>query len=235
LPIYSAVGQLDNCNFSESTVWEGRLTDGAPFTFDQKKPPGRQFIREASDLHGIEENSYDFILSCHTLEHLANPLKALEEWKRVLRPSGPLFLVLPHKDATFDHRRAVTSLAHLVDDYQRTTKEDDLTHLEEIIALHDLARDPAAPPRPEFDARCRSNMETRCLHHHAFDTRLVAQLLDRAAFQILALEPMLPMHIVALARKLSPGESANNKTFLSDRAKHKKRSPFPTDRNNATL
>jgi ubiquinone/menaquinone biosynthesis C-methylase UbiE len=36
------------------------------------------------------------------LEHLPNPLQAVFEIRRVLKPGGQLLLVLPWKDATFD-------------------------------------------------------------------------------------------------------------------------------------
>ena len=48
------------------------------------------------------------------------------------------FLVVPHKDKTFDHNRPVTSLNHLEEDLDNDVDEDDLTHLPEILELHDL-------------------------------------------------------------------------------------------------
>lgn len=43
-------------------------------------------------------NSYpwDFIFSSHCLEHLANPVAALEHWRDRLVDGGVLFLYLPH-------------------------------------------------------------------------------------------------------------------------------------------
>lgn len=39
---------------------------------------------------------YDYIFSSMCLEHLDDPIKALEYWKENLRPGGTLFLYLPH-------------------------------------------------------------------------------------------------------------------------------------------
>ena len=47
---------------------------------------------------------------------MANPLCAFQEWLRVLKKRGIIFLVLPDKDGTFDHRRPVTAFRHLVRD-----------------------------------------------------------------------------------------------------------------------
>jgi len=40
----------------------------------------------------------DYIFSSHCLEHLHDPVKALEYWKEHIRKDGTLFLYLPHPD-----------------------------------------------------------------------------------------------------------------------------------------
>jgi SAM-dependent methyltransferase len=228
LPVYSAIGRLDNVNFSHSTVWEGTIEEGETFVFDPERGPGRQYVLEATQLAPIGEGMYDVVLSSHTLEHSANPLRALAEWSRVLRLGGTLVLVLPHKEGTFDHRRPVTLLEHLVDDHERGTTEDDLTHLDEILELHDLALDPPAGSAENFAARSRQNAANRCLHHHVFDTKLALAMIDRAGFELLAVEPMLPFHIVLVARRLR--QPPNNAQFMRLDAGWRRNSPFRLDR-----
>ena len=98
----------------------------------------------------IADNTYEFVLSCHNLEHFANPVKALKEWQRIACPAGALVLVLPDHSMTFDHRRKLTSVAHMMDDFDRDMQEDDLTHLPEILLKHDLTRDPGAGTLEQF-------------------------------------------------------------------------------------
>ena len=43
----------------------------------------------------FEDNSYDFILCNHVLEHIPNDLKAMEELYRVLKPGGTAILQVP--------------------------------------------------------------------------------------------------------------------------------------------
>jgi hypothetical protein len=220
-PVYPIARHIDNCNFGATTVWEGSITQGATFRYDKKHAPGTQYIAEATDLSFAVAESYNFILSSHTLEHIANPLRALSEWKRVLKDDGMLALVLPHRDGTFDHRRPVTSLSHLIDDFDQNTGEDDLTHLDEILMLHDLEKDPLAGDSETFKTRGLKNIENRCLHHHVFDSQLAAQIADRAGFQILALERQPPFHIIVIARK--PGSDAvarNNDLYVSESTTH---------------
>ena len=227
LPVYPVAERVDNCNFGRQTVWEGAIEEGRTFEFDSRREPGTQFISEASDLGQIGDGVYDFLLSSHTLEHVANPLGALSEWSRVLAPTGVLALVVPHKEGTFDHRRPVTTLAHLVEDDEQGTTEADRTHLDEIFALHDLSLDPGAGERDAFEARSLQNEQNRCLHHHVFDTALAAAVVDYAGFQILALEAARPHHVLVVAQK---GASPENSEFLGPHASFRTQSPFSLDR-----
>ncbi len=129
LPVYTSVAALDGVNFAHQTVWEGSIDESKPYHY-YKARAGKQFIRESTHLDGIPSNSYQFLISTNCLEHIANPLKELEEWLRVVEPNGLLLLILPKKESNFDHRRPVTSFEHLLDDYKNQTEEDDLTHLE---------------------------------------------------------------------------------------------------------
>jgi len=108
LPIYRVVGALDGVNFASRTVWEGELAEGRTYRYG-KRGVGQQVIADATDLARIGDARYDFVLSSNNLEHIANPIKALHEWVRVLKGGGHLLLVLPRKESNFDHRRDVTS------------------------------------------------------------------------------------------------------------------------------
>lgn len=207
-PVYPQVESLDNCNFSASTVWEKSLQQGKTFLFDSHKPAGQQYFAETTALKTLPSGSYDFVLSSHMLEHTANPILALQEWKRLLVNDGTLVLLLPDKHHTFDHRRPVTTLAHMIADFQAAMTEDDLTHLPEILALHDLERDPDAGDMEAFRARSLRNAENRCLHHHVFDARLAAELVEYAGLKVRAVEEISPHHILLLAQKGANAQDA---------------------------
>ncbi len=202
-PVYPIVGSLDNCNFSNATVWEGEIEEGRTFKFDRNKPAGSQFVAEASEMGRFPSAAYDFVLASHVLEHIANPIRALSEWKRLLRDHGALVLLLPHKDKTFDHRRPVTTLEHLIADFNEEVTEADMTHLPEILSLHDLGRDPEAGEAEDFKARSMSNFQSRCLHHHVFDTDLAVRLVRHMGLEIRAVDVIQPHHILLVAVKSS--------------------------------
>lgn len=184
LPIYKVVGGLDGVNFSASTVWEGALSEGLTYRYLRGRV-GRQFILEASDLSALPARSYDFIVSSNNLEHVANPLRALHEWLRILGPGGHLLLVLPRKESNFDHRREVTPFAHLLDDFERGTDEHDQTHLDEILDRHDYAMTAETPDRASLRERGLRNVENRCLHHHVFDLPLIERMLGHVGLSVL--------------------------------------------------
>ncbi len=207
-PAYPILATVDNCNFASRTIWEGEIDAGASFRFDPSRPAGRQYIAEATALPAIAGGSYDVVLSSHTIEHTANPLKALQEWRRVLKDDGLLVLIVPHKDGTFDHRRPVTRLGHLVEDFERNTDEDDTTHVPEILRLHDLRRDPGGTTAEAFAQRSAANLAIRALHHHVFDTALVEAMVRQAGFRPLGVEARRPYHILLVAEKAGEAETS---------------------------
>jgi SAM-dependent methyltransferase len=230
LPVYSIIKHLDNCNFSCTTTWEGSINEGLNFSFDENSPIGKQYVAEATDLSKINSSEYDFVLSSHMLEHTANPLKALSEWTRILKDDGFLILILPHKDGIFDHQRPVTTLDHIIEDFECGIQEDDLTHLPEILKLHDFSIDQEAGTLQAFRERSEKNSENRCLHHHVFDTNLAIKLLHYQQLQIHAVEVVLPCHIILIAQKVSSEEILNNKRFTEYNAECKILSPFHSDK-----
>jgi SAM-dependent methyltransferase len=197
MPIYPRVGSLDNCDISSSTTW---ATHADAYRFSPRKAPGKNIFRDASNLSSIADDSYDFVLSSHNLEHFANPIKALEEWKRIIRPGGALVLVLPNYSKTFDRGRTPTPVDHMFEDFERDTGEDDLTHLPEILEKHDLIMDPGVGSAEEFRRRSLDNFNNRCLHHHVFDTTNSRELLTRCGMEVLAVETAPTCHIFLLAR-----------------------------------
>lgn len=232
-PVYPIASRIDNCNFGVETIWEGNIKEGKTFQFNPRKPSGRQYLAEATALGGIPSEAYDFVLSSHVLEHIANPILALAEWIRLLKDEGILVLLLPHKEGTFDHRRPVTTMQHLISDFEVGMAEDDLTHMPEIMALHDLERDSAAGDREAFKNRSLLNFENRCFHHHVFDTHLAVNLADHMGLKIRAVEPILPLHILVVTQKLKSGELVDNSVFTHHSAQYRQSSPFLSDRSSA--
>jgi SAM-dependent methyltransferase len=231
LPIYSYIGSLDNCNFSDKTTWEGEIRPGQTFKFNRHREAGEQLISEATNLSICDSNAYDVVLSSHAIEHSANPLLALKEWKRILKTNGFLILIVPHKDGTFDHKRPLTSFEHIIQDFENNVGENDLTHLDEILEFHDLRKDPGGSDFNAFKARSINNAENRCLHQHVFNTALAIEMVNYSNFKIINIELKRPYHIIVIAQKLATEESIDNSIFRA-KASFITKSPFKSDKIN---
>ncbi len=92
-------------------------------------------VADADKLTMIKDGSEHFVIANHLLEHLPDPIGALKEWYRILRPGGILFLALPDKRLTFDKDRPRTALAHLVADHQDRGSASHASHYEEYSRL----------------------------------------------------------------------------------------------------
>lgn len=200
-PVYCIAEAIDNCNFNSSTPWNAQLLPGHSFRFNRDKPFGYQYIMDASDLREIPSEKDDFLISSHCLEHVANPIKALKEWLRIMKPQGIIAVVLPHQALTFDHKRTATTLDHVIDDFKRGVPESDLTHLEETLRLHDIRFDPGLKSSLELKERCSNNLNTRYLHHHVFTEKLVKELFEHLNVAILHITVCFPYHLVLVGRK----------------------------------
>jgi len=198
-PVYLFAKQVDGVNYSNETAWEGSISEGLTYRYQNRT--GYQYIREATNLRNIADESYDFVLSCHSLEHVANPLKAIEEWKRVLKPNGYLVIVLPDKRFTFDINRPYTTMTHLLDDYKKHIGEEDTTHFEEVIALHDPGKDEGIESRQMLRKRVEENIVHRFVHHHVFSFELVDEMLSYFSFTKIYQQEAHPFHLITIAKK----------------------------------
>ena len=66
----------------------------------------------------LPDNSQDFVVSAHVIEHFPDPIKALREWYRLIRPGGYIFMIVPHKERTFDKDEPRTTLRELIDRHE---------------------------------------------------------------------------------------------------------------------
>jgi ubiquinone/menaquinone biosynthesis C-methylase UbiE len=75
-------------------------------------------ITDGERLDAIADATQDFVIANHFIEHCQNPIGAVLNMFRVLKPGGVLYLAIPDKRNSFDADRPVTPLAHLMRDYE---------------------------------------------------------------------------------------------------------------------
>ena len=84
---------------------------------DESRIVVTDIIDDGFELATIPDNSQDFVIANHLLEHAPNPLQTLLTWHRVLKKCGILFITLPNGTRNFDQGRGITPLEHIVEDY----------------------------------------------------------------------------------------------------------------------
>jgi len=112
--------------------------------------PGAQivetdYLEDGFLLAGIPDQSQDFVIANHVLEHADNPFQTLVNWSRVLRGGGKLFITVPIASRCFDRERPLTTLEHLINDFElcRDDRRGEFTdanrsHFREWLSISDL-------------------------------------------------------------------------------------------------
>ena len=80
--------------------------------FGKNKYPNIEFFQGDIQSLDFTDNSFDVVMATAVIEHVPDPLKALKEAKRILRPKGILILTSP--DPFWEH--LATIVGHLKDD-----------------------------------------------------------------------------------------------------------------------
>lgn len=125
-------------------------------------------------LRPFADESLDFVIASHLLEHLPNPLGFLKECHRVLRNSGILYLGVPDKDYTFDRDRARTPLAHIVEDLMNSKVSIDESHV--VDYLVNAAKE-VIPEDPIERQRLLEREIGRSFHIHVWTWEDIVDLL----------------------------------------------------------
>ena len=118
-------------------------------------------IDDGEKLETFEDNSLDFIVSCHMIEHCRNPIGTIRNFISKLRSKGLIFMAIPDKRYTFDSHRELTTWEHLLLDDERPDRERDKIHYydKEVPLLSDA----------ELDAMNKSIELDERIHFHVWD------------------------------------------------------------------
>jgi SAM-dependent methyltransferase len=170
--IYENSISMDNVIFSSNTIWSNHTEDY--IYYNNKK--GKVIINDAVNITSIKNEIYDFCFASHALEHIANPLKAIKEWLRIIKNNGYIIIIVPEKSFCFDHKRNYSKFSILLSQYEKNVNEDDLSTLPEILLNHDLSKDPPAGNIEAFTKRSLDNFNNRSLHHYVYDDNLLLDI-----------------------------------------------------------
>jgi SAM-dependent methyltransferase len=157
---------------------------------------------DTDGLSAFADGSLDFVVCCHVLEHVRNPIKAVSEIFRVLRPGGLAALGIPDKRFTFDRDRALTPW----DEILRIHREgivlpEPLDYLEIVKTIHPRMLSVPEPERLQYLELLRKRRE----HLSVWDSAAFAEFLDRT---------MALLGLPKRVRYLSDGDRSRFEFFL---------------------
>jgi SAM-dependent methyltransferase len=160
---------------------------------------------DAQTLTGVHSGNLDFVISAHVIEHLADPIGAIRESIRVLRPGGIHLLAVPDMQMTHDRNRPPTTLEHLLsDERDGGTGTRRQAYEEHCRYVHTIYHPPI--PEEQFDLEVaridECNMD---IHWHAWTGVTFRIMLDaiaaRHGFQPIAQVPVQNENIFVLRKR----------------------------------
>lgn len=124
----------------------------------------------------FNDDSYDFVIFNHVIEHVANPIRMVGELFRVVKIGGHVVLSVPDKDFTYDKPRPLTSFEHLLEEYEQGVTEITDEHYIDFIRY--VEPEWYAAPADEFP-HYLARVKMRREHAHVWNTASFEDFLQR--------------------------------------------------------
>ena len=93
-----------------------------------------------------EPRTFDYALASHVVEHVPDIIGWLQQIASVLRDGGLMSLAIPDKERTFDHLRAVSRPADLIEAHVRRLRVPSARHVFDAITSASPFGEPVKPP-----------------------------------------------------------------------------------------
>lgn len=133
-------------------------------------------VTDATTLSAVADESMDFVVASHVIEHIEDPIRAISNFVRVLRQEGTVLLIVPNRHYTFDVNRPPTSIEHVFRDHCAGPAWSRRAHYEEWVHVVENINAPQAA-RARIDELERSRY---AIHFHVWNpsefTALIAEV-----------------------------------------------------------
>jgi len=137
-------------------------------------------IDNGEQLSTVQNDSQDFVIANHFLEHCQDPLATLENLMRVVRPGGMIYMAVPDKRRTFDRDRQITPLEHLIQDHLKGPEGSRRQHYREWVTEVEphFGRFGSHTPADVIDRRIDELMEhSYSIHFHCWTSHETLEML----------------------------------------------------------
>lgn len=147
---------------------------------------------DKNGLSVIADTHFDFTILSHVIEHVANPIRLVEDIFRIVKPNGYVVIACPDKLYTFDKNRELTSFDHLLDEYRSGVSEvTDDHYLDFLQGVH-----PEVMALPPEQLMIHLNaVRDRREHAHVWDSFTFREFLDRS-LELLGIRALCSYEVV---------------------------------------
>ena len=94
-------------------------------------------IADGADLP-FKDETLDYVISSHVIEHFFDPIATIKEWLRVIKPGGYIFIIAPKKDDDPQETRPYTELSELIERHKGSIKPKDVVMGHEVSQVTGL-------------------------------------------------------------------------------------------------
>jgi predicted SAM-dependent methyltransferase len=130
-------------------------------------------VDDGQTLGTIADASQDFVISNHFLEHCQDPLAALSNMLRVVRPGGVVYLTVPDKTRTFDAQRETTTVEHVLRDHRDGPQSSLRDHARDLVRSNGQVAGEEAIERRVDELLARDAQ----IHFHCWDDAALLEML----------------------------------------------------------
>lgn len=119
VPSSASVTYVDNCTTTEAltSLSVCGLTH-KDFGVEEVGLVAPDIIDDGQFLRSVGDNTQDFVIANHVLEHYEDPLSGFKNILRVTKHGGTVYLALPDMRRCFDRVRVPTPIEHVLRDYE---------------------------------------------------------------------------------------------------------------------
>jgi predicted SAM-dependent methyltransferase len=127
----------------------------------------------------IRDESLDFLVANHVIEHTQDPIGTFKTFFKKLRPKGKIFMAVPDMRRTFDHSRIETTWVHLSTDHEQGTETSRREHYQEWAEWVDGLRGSDAEQRATILME-----QDYSIHFHCWTLTGFSSFLERLAARL---------------------------------------------------
>ncbi len=110
---------------------------GTHWQMNKSLEPAKVNIVASGDDLPFKDESLDYVVSSHAIEHFFDPIKTIKEWFRVVKKGSYVIMIVPHKQRTFDKLRDITQAQELLDRHSGKLTLDSYA----VVSLEQYAKD----------------------------------------------------------------------------------------------